>query len=270
MSILLTNDDGIDSPALQYLKKVLSDLAEVTIVAPKKEKSWCGKEITRFGEFSVENCGERGYSVEGTPADCVLIGLFHIIKREKEPILVISGINIGANAGNSFIFSSGTVGAAIESALLGIPSIAVSILIPDKHKKDLDSSSVDVKYLDVAAKITKKIAKLILNSDPKNLPSNLFIINVPFNATEDTKVKITSVGDAHYGSVFKELKEKSKDTKKTFRFGGKNPKGLKFCIDHEDSDIRTLLVEGNISITPVSLDITGDIESTKKFLNELL
>ena len=76
-SILLTNDDGIDSPCLQLLKTSLSDLAEVTIVAPKNEKSWCGKEITRFGEFIVEDRGNLGYAVEGTPADCVLIGIFH-------------------------------------------------------------------------------------------------------------------------------------------------------------------------------------------------
>ncbi|MHA1385297.1 MAG: 5'/3'-nucleotidase SurE [Candidatus Helarchaeota archaeon] len=269
-SILLTNDDGINSPSLIILKDRLIDLAEITIVAPKKEKSWCGKEITRFGEFVVEDCGKKGYSVDGTPADCVLIGLFHILRKDRKPDLVISGINVGANAGSSFIFSSGTVGAAMEAALLGIPAIAISILIPDKHKKGLDSCSIDVKHFDVAADITKKITKLILSSNKKDLPSNLFIINVPYNANEKTKIKITSVGDAHYGSIFKELKEKCGETSRVFRFGAKNPKGAKFCIDEEDSDIRTLLVERSISITPISLNITGNIESAKKFFESLL
>ncbi|MHA1379519.1 MAG: 5'/3'-nucleotidase SurE [Candidatus Helarchaeota archaeon] len=267
-SILLTNDDGIDSPCLQYLKKFLSELGEITIIAPKKEKSWCGKEITRFGEFIVENYGETRYAVEGTPSDCILIGLFHIL--ERKPDLVISGINVGANAGNSFIFSSGTVGAAMEAALLGIPAIAISILIPDKHKKGIDSCSVNVKYFEVASNLTKKVAKLIITTELSQLPSNLFIINVPYNATEDTKVKITSIGEAHYGSVFKELKEKRTGSKRIFRFGGKNPKGLKFNIKDKNSDIRTLLVDRNISITPISLELTGNIEKTKEFFKKLL
>ncbi|MFX0141310.1 MAG: 5'/3'-nucleotidase SurE, partial [Candidatus Hodarchaeota archaeon] len=202
-SILLTNDDGIDSPCLQFLKDQLSDLAEITIVAPKSEKSWCSKEITRFGEFIVEDYGNQGYAVAGTPADCVLLGIFHILSKEKKPNLVISGINVGANAGNAFILSSGTVGAAIEAALLGIPAIAISILIPNKHKKSQNSCDVDVKLFEVAANLTKKIAKQILEVDPKDLPSNLFIINVPFSATSETKIKITTVGEAHYGSIFR-------------------------------------------------------------------
>lgn len=269
-SILLTNDDGIDSSCLQYLKDLLSDLAEVTIVAPKSEKSWCGKEITRFGEFVVEDCGNRGYAVAGTPSDCVLIGIFHILGKDKKPDLIISGINVGANAGNAFILSSGTVGAAIEAALLGIPAIAISILIPNKHKKDLDSCDVDVKYFEVAADLTKKIAKQILEVNLNDLPSNLFIINVPFNANSETKIKITSVGEAHYGSIFKELKDKGVESKKVFRFGGRNPKGAKFRIDIEDSDIRALLYERNISITPISLELTGNMEKTKKFFKHLL
>ncbi len=269
-SILLTNDDGIDSPCLQYLKDVLSDLAEVTIVAPKSEKSWCGKEITRFGEFVVEDYGKMGYAVAGTPADCVLIGIFHILNKDKRPNLVISGINVGANAGDSFILSSGTVGAAIEAALLGIPAIAISILIPNKHKKNLESCDVDVKYFEVAATLTKKIAKQILEVNNKDLPSNLLIINVPFNATNDTKIKITSVGEAHYGSIFRELKEKGEKNKKIYRFGAKNPKGAKFRIDLKGSDIRALLFERNISITPISLKLTGDMEKTRIFFKDLL
>ncbi|MFX1453292.1 MAG: 5'/3'-nucleotidase SurE [Promethearchaeota archaeon] len=269
-SILLTNDDGIESPCLQYLKDLLSDLAEVMIVAPKNEKSWCGKEITRFGEFIVEDYGKQRYAVSGTPADCVLIGIFHIWDKEKKPNLIISGINVGANAGDSFILSSGTVGAALEAALLGIPAIAISILIPNIHKKSIKSCDVDVKHFEVAANIAKKIAKLILEADPEDLPSNLFIINVPFNATDRTKIKITSVGEAHYGSIFKELKDKEEPNKKVYRFGAKNPKGAKFRIELKGSDIRTLLVERNISITPISLKLTGNIEKTKEFFKDFL
>ena len=269
-TVLLTNHDGIDSQCLLYLKYLLSDLAEVTIVAPKNEKSWCGKEITRFGEFIVEDYGNHSYAVSGTPADCVLIGIFHILNKEKKPNLVISGINVGANAGDSFILSSGTVGAAVEAALLGIPAIAVSILIPNIHKKSINSCDVDVKHFEIAAIIAKKIAKLILEANPDDLPSNLFIINVPFNATNKTKIKITSVGEAHYGSIFKELKDKEEPNKKVYRFGGRNPKGAKFRVELKDSDIRTLLFERNISITPISLKLTGNIKKTKEFFKNFL
>lgn len=267
-SILITNDDGIESPSLQLLKDLLGELGEITIVAPKTEKSWCGKEISRFGEFIVEECGDLKYSVTGTPADCILLGIFHIL--DKRPNLVISGINAGANAGNSFILSSGTVGAAIEAALLGIPSIAVSILIPNKDLKNIKPTDVDVKYFSTAAEITKKITKRILEVDPEELPSNLYIINVPFKANRETKIKITSVGEAHYGSIFRELIEKAENSKRIFKFGVKDTKGAKFSIKNKGSDIHTLLVERSISITPISLNLTGNIEKTEEFFKSIL
>lgn len=127
-SILIANDDGIDSPLLHALVSSFQRLAPVVVAAPRYEQSWVSKSMSRFKEVDVierSDIGCEAYSISGSPADCVNLALGHLLT--EPPIAVISGINVGHNAGLAYLLSSGTVGAALEGALHGIPSFAASL-----------------------------------------------------------------------------------------------------------------------------------------------
>lgn len=124
MEILLTNDDGIDAVGIRVLYERLSEVADVTVVAPIDDQSAVGRQLSRDIELLER---ERGYAVEGTPADCVVTGLKAL---EIDPDLVVSGCNQGANLGEYVLGRSGTVSAAVEAAFFGVPAIAASVYFP--------------------------------------------------------------------------------------------------------------------------------------------
>ena len=127
-SLLLTNDDGIDSPLLGELVAALRQSFNLRVVAPDGQRSWSGVSITRERELTVlpdSRFGLPAWTTDGTPADGVSLALGHLLKQPVSA--VISGINIGQNAGMPLIYSSGTVGAAIEAALMGYPAVALSM-----------------------------------------------------------------------------------------------------------------------------------------------
>jgi len=136
MNILLSNDDGIDSPFLRILAEVFSENHDVVVAAPAKEQSWIGKAMSRRGSVQLEEEASfpcLAYKLTGTPSDCVNIALEHLCI--DTPDAVVSGINIGHNAGLSFIASSGTIGAALEGALQRFPAIAASMYLdPEQFK----------------------------------------------------------------------------------------------------------------------------------------
>jgi hypothetical protein len=126
-TILITNDDGIDSPTLVPLARCLRRLGTIRVVVPEAERSWIAKAITRFEALRVVPAEREGiamHAVTGTPADCVSLGVHTLF--DGPPDLVVSGINLGLNYGLAFLLSSGTVGAALEACLAGIPAIAFS------------------------------------------------------------------------------------------------------------------------------------------------
>jgi 5'-nucleotidase len=132
-SILLTNDDSHDSPLFLHAIAALSRLGDVTIVVPATEQSWKGKSMTRYGALYVEHIDLHGWpawSVTGTPADCVNLGIYNLLPAP--PDLVVSGINIGKNVGLGFLFSSGTVGACLEANIAGLPALALSQELPSE------------------------------------------------------------------------------------------------------------------------------------------
>ena len=136
MKILLTNDDSHDSPLFHMAIDALTQWAELTIVVPADEQSWKGKSMTRFGRVQVEEASvfdHDAYFVGGTPADCVNIGIYNLMS--SPPDMVVSGINMGINTGAGFLLASGTVGAAIEGNVAGLPAIALSQHLDFEHFK---------------------------------------------------------------------------------------------------------------------------------------
>src|ERR671923_2153298 len=123
--LLLTNDDGAHAAGLQALAEALNDLGEVHVLAPEREQSACGHALTLHRPLRPHRLGERRFSVNGTPSDCVNLGVLGFLP--ERPALVASGINHGSNLGDDVTYS-GTVSAAMEGTLLGVASIAVSLV----------------------------------------------------------------------------------------------------------------------------------------------
>ncbi|MDZ7904866.1 MAG: 5'/3'-nucleotidase SurE [Cypionkella sp.] len=140
MRILITNDDGITAEGLEVLARIAADLAgpsgEVVTVAPAFEQSGVGHCISYTHPMMITKLGPKRYAVEGSPADCVLVGVYEVMGGKK-PDLILSGVNRGNNAGENVLYS-GTVGAAIEGALHGIPAIALSQYMGPKTDKLAD------------------------------------------------------------------------------------------------------------------------------------
>src|SRR5262247_1787472 len=130
--VVLTNDDGIHAQGLAALEKALAELGDVYVVAPEREQSACGHALTLHRPLRVEAVGERRFAVNGTPSDCVNLGVLGFLP--ERPVLVVSGVNHGSNLGDDVTYS-GTVSAAMEGTLLGVPSIAVSLAEGDEFEQ---------------------------------------------------------------------------------------------------------------------------------------
>ena len=167
MKALLSNDDGITASGILASKKAVEDLCETYVIAPETQQSGIGHALTlyeplRVNEHTLED-GSKGYGVTGTPTDAVTIALFDIM--DERPDIMISGINTGFNIGKAELTTSGTLGAAIEAASFGIPTIAISQEVTrDDIKFENGANQVD---FDFAGKMLNKLAKIVLK---KGLP----------------------------------------------------------------------------------------------------
>jgi 5'-nucleotidase len=237
MKILLTNDDGIHAEGLWVLHEKLNVRHAVTVVAPDRERSAVGHGITlhqplRTARVQV-NGGGMGYAVEGTPVDCVKIGLMEIL--DEKPDMVISGINPGANVGVNINYS-GTVAAAKEAALYKVPAIAVSI-----------QGRTDDAY-DFAASFTRSLAEHVYK---KGLPFGTFLnVNVPdIPGNTVAGVRISRQGT----TLYKEYVEKRIDPRnRTYYWHGHD---AQTSFDNPDIDC-SALDENFITITPIKCDTT--------------
>ncbi len=138
MKVLLSNDDGITSPFLRIVAEVFSQQHELVVAAPANEQSWIGKAMSRQATVEATEVKDfpcRAFELTGTPSDCVNIALEHLCS--EKPDVVVSGINIGHNAGLSFIASSGTIGAALEGALQKLPAVAASMYLDPEQFQTL-------------------------------------------------------------------------------------------------------------------------------------
>lgn len=238
LKILLSNDDGINAPGLAALYEEISKIGDVTVVAPDSEKSAVGHAITlsdplRVTEF-YKNGSFFGYAVNGTPADCVKIAYWAILE-EKKPDLIISGINLGSNAGVNIIYS-GTVSAATEGAMLNIPSFAISLAT---------FTNPDFKP---AARFARKFAPLLYK---KGLPDGLSLnINVPPIPEEKIEgVAITRQSKALYREEF----DKRTDPHGRLYYW---LTGAKVKIEEDDEVDDRAILNNKISITPIHFDLT--------------
>lgn len=232
--ILVTNDDGVYSPGIQILAKTLKSLGDIYVVAPDRERSAVSHSLTLHRPLHADEIKERVYSVNGTPTDCVNIGVNGILKMR--PDLVVSGINKGANLGEDITYS-GTVMAAIEARILGVPSIAVSLVAPENF------------LFQEASNFILELTKAILE---KGLPEDTLLnVNIPNLLLSEIKgVKITKQGKRIYGDIVTEMVDPR--GKKHFWLGGN-----KISWEKGENTDFDAIHEGCISITPLHVDLTN-------------
>jgi 5'-nucleotidase len=245
--ILMTNDDGYKSAGFVTLIKELSKKYAVTTVVPDRGRSWIGKAITTKKELKIKNITYNGvemFLLNGTPADCVQIGLYDVV--DTRPKMVISGINIGLNIGQARTLSSGTIGAAIEGSIDGVRSIASSLSIPlALRNKNIDFyNSKSYPLFENAARITTKVTTIIMNRAFDSV--DLFSLNIPFHATVDTPLEITTLFKTRYGRLFH---------KKGNKFFHETPP-IQFKNMEEKSDLKALS-ENKISLTPMNISFAA-------------
>ena len=235
--ILITNDDGIYSAGILQLKNALQKIGTVTVVAPLVEKSAVGHAITLSDPLrvmEVERDGNFfGFAVNGTPADCVKLGCRCIL--EHKPDLVVSGINLGPNTATNIIYS-GTVSAAAEGAIMGIPSFAVSI------------ASFTKKEFSFAAKFSQRLAELLLKKGlPQGTLLNVNVPAVPENQIQGTV--ITKQGKGRYEEAFD--KRIDPNNRVYYWLTGK-----RMVLDNGDDIDDIVLMQNKVSITPIHYDLT--------------
>ena len=233
--ILVTNDDGIHSEGLLALAESLREVGDVTVVAPDRERSAVSHALTLHRPLRINRIKEGWFAVEGTPTDCVYLATRSLLKAGR-PALVASGINKGSNLGDD-IHYSGTVSAAFEGTVLGIPSIAISMIGRGPY------------HFETGAAFAVRLAKRVL--DEKLTGDTLLNVNVPnVPASEITGVAITKMGKRHYGDAV--IENVDPRGRKYYWIGGTE-------LDADDipgSDCNAVL-EKKISVTPLHLDLTN-------------
>lgn len=244
--ILVTNDDGITAPGIRKLVEIMNGIGDVIVVAPNSPQSGKGHAITinstlSFEELNLEG-SQKDFSCSGTPVDCVKIALDKILPRK--PDLVVSGINHGANSSINVIYS-GTMSAAVEGGVEGLPSIGFS-LCDLKWEADFSQAEDFIK---------KIVLKTLENPMPKGIVLN---VNIPNLKKEEIKgIKICKQADAKWEESFDERI---------------NPHGKKYYwltgyfnnMDNSEDADETALVNGYISVVPVKFDLTA-----YEYMNEL-
>jgi 5'-nucleotidase len=233
--ILISNDDGYMSDGLRALAGAVESLGEVWVVAPETEQSAASHAISIHRPLRIRQVRPRWFAVDGTPTDCSYVAVNHLLK-ERRPALMISGINHGPNLADDVTYS-GTVAAAIEASILGIPAIAFSLAV----RQDFDFGP--------AARFARSLAEAALRASPP--PQLLLNVNVP-GGKEPAGYTVTRLGKHTYG--FDVVEKVDPRGRKYYWIGGNE-------YQHEDipgSDCNAVLRDGLVSVTPLQLDLTAD------------
>jgi 5'-nucleotidase len=233
--ILVSNDDGYQSDGVRALAGAVEDLGEVWVVAPEAEQSASSHAISIHRPLRLRKVRERWFAVDGTPTDCSWLGIHHVLK-DRRPALVVSGINHGPNMADDVTYS-GTIAAAMEASIIGVPAIAFSLA---------GSGAFD---FGPAARFARALVRAALASE---LPSNLLLnVNVPAGV-EPEGYAVTRLGTHSYGSGV--VEQKDPRGRSYFWIGGNE-------YQHEDipgSDCNAVLRDRLVSVTPLQLDLTDD------------
>lgn len=237
MRILISNDDGIYAPGILALFEAVKDLGEVTVVAPAGEQSAVGHAITLSDPIKARQIQRNGsffgYAVGGTPADCVKLAVCALLP--EKPDLILSGINLGPNTGISVIYS-GTVSAATEGTILGIPSIAVSL------------GSYQAPRWDTAARVARQLTQHVLRVGlPADTLLNVNVPNLPADAIKGYRV--TRMGRSRFVEKF----DRRTDPQGNVYYWMDGD--LEMLGDAGDTDI-VAVREGFVSLTPIWFDLT--------------
>jgi len=254
--VLVTNDDGVDSallvPLLDALDVALPPGVAVRAVVPAEERSWFGKSMTRFAHVVVGSAVRGTHAVttlSGTPADCAAWGVEHAFAAVGEgvmPDLVVSGTNLGMNAGAAFMISSGTVGAALEGAIAGVKSIAVSLSLGKEARvalKETGRVPCDLAASEYAAAIAARAL------EPGAWPEGVDVLNVnlPQNVGRGAAWEVTRVARSRYTKVFSPVEGAAEGT---FQHA---PESLEWLDDSDGTDYAALR-RGAVSVTPLRLE----------------
>jgi 5'-nucleotidase len=236
LRILLSNDDGVLAYGLDALREALRGTDEVFVVAPEREQSGASRSLTLDRPLRVRRMGERVYSIDGTPTDCVLLAVRGIPDMvQVQPDLIVSGINHGPNLGDDVTYS-GTVAAAAEGSLMGIPSLAVSL------------ASWEHTHFEAAARVARIIVDQLRERPiPPGTLLNVNVPDLPFASLRGTRV--TCLGRRVYPDVI--VAELDPRGKPCYWIGGDKPTWL----PGEGTDFEAVEA-GFVSITPLHLDLT--------------
>lgn len=239
MKLLLTNDDGIHAKGIYALCKELEQHHDITMIAPDDQRSATSHSITiteplMVREVKLQGLKSKAYSVSGTPADCVRIGLNQLVDHKVD--MVISGINIGYNMGTDILYS-GTVSAAVEATLCKIPAIAVST----DQDAELEVYGIAARY------VTGIIEKAITNKIEDDIVLN---VNVPALDQKDIKgMKVCKIGKMQYKAFFKETD--SNEDRRLYNLEGER------VVDHIEESDSYYINDGYVTITPLHYDLTN-------------
>ena len=235
MKVLISNDDGVHAAGINFLATALRQIAEVTVVAPDRDRSGASNSLTLQNPLRVREIEKKVFSVQGTPTDCVHLALTGLLEKDEMPDLVVSGINAGSNLGND-VFYSGTVAAAMEGRFLGIPAIAFSI------------AGCEPLYFSTAAEVAKQLVQLLYK---KPIPAKTILnVNIPDVAFEDLRgFTVTRLGTRHTADRMLPSKDPRGRTIYWIGTSGKEDdagQGTDFYA----------LGHLQVSITPLQLDLT--------------
>jgi 5'-nucleotidase len=227
--LLLTNDDGVHAAGLGALAQALADLGDVHVVAPEREQSACGHALTLHRPLRVVPVRDRWWAVNGTPSDCVNLGVLGFLP--ERPVLIVSGINHGSNLGDDVTYS-GTVSAAMEGTLLGVPSLAVSL--------------VEGGDVEAAGRIARLVAmRILVDGLPRK---TLLNVNVPAGAVKG--IRVTRLGHRVYSDTIVEQADPRGRTH--YWIGAGSPRW-----DDLDGTDMGAIHDGFAALTPLHLDLTN-------------
>jgi 5'-nucleotidase len=244
--VLLTNDDGISAPGLQAARRALRELdgVEVDVIAPDSNRSATARGITTRSPLSIEEVefgdGDRGFATDGTPVDCVRFADLGLL--DGRPDLIVAGINHGSNLGDDITYS-GTVAAAFEGIVLGVPAVAVS---QQSSAGGMGYVSGRFDFAAAAPFTARLVRRLVVDPMP---PETL--INVNFPAGEPAGIEVTRLGKRLYNDELNLVGEDAESGKRRYEIYGFEP-----SFEDEDGTDLSAVARSRVSVTPIHFDLT--------------